>query len=237
MSSFSGYIVACPAARQFSVGELEMTEAEVTNGPTLRFQVSRFGLREWEEYILTSPVPLSDETEGAGRFDYPMFIVRGFSKLVVIAARRRIVDYALAKVLDRVIFPNLRKVNVFVDQLIEHCQGADSEFLITSLHGRFSGPATHLRSISLYGDDVTQSSIYEEHHELFNFHSSGIGRRPSEKLPHFRQEEGEIVRIANDGFINLNLTTRQRAQELTNVVAFIMAHRWVEDWVPLTKGE
>ncbi|HEX7855926.1 MAG TPA: hypothetical protein VF503_19750 [Sphingobium sp.] len=239
MTSYSGYIIASPAARDYAADEFEQRTPEVVNGPTLSHRNDRvFNIPRWDEYLLQSPTPLSDEPGGQQHYQYQLYIVRGFSKMVVLAHRRRIVDYAMAQILDRKIFPNLRKVSVFVDRMIEHCRRRESEFLVTSLHGRFSGAGTHLRSISLYGDDVTQSTLYVDQHQLFNFHSSGLGRRLFEGLPRMSGlEDGEIVRVASDGFVNLNLTTRQRAEQLIEVVNFIMVNRWVEDWVPARKGE
>ncbi|MER9730888.1 hypothetical protein [Mesorhizobium sp. M0217] len=239
MSSYSGYIIASPASRDFTSKDFEQREPEVTNGPTLRYLDSAYGIRRWDEYSLSSPVSLADESEGAReRYVYQIFIVRGFAKMIILANRRKIVDYAVNQIFDRRIFPNLRKVSVFVDRMIEHCRQPESEFLVTSLHGRFAGPTTTLRSISLYGDDVTQSPLYVEHHQTFNFHSGGLGRRLFEGLPRVKTyEDGEIVRIASDGFVNLNLSTRTRAQELIDVINFVIVNRWIEDWVPLGKGE
>ena len=153
--------------------------------------------------------------------------------MIVLAARRRIGDYALSQVLDRRIFPNLRKISVHIEQLIEYCTRSDAQFLVTSLHGRFSGSSRNIKSMSLYGDDVTNSPIYRDNHPFFNFHSCGIGRRLFNGLPRLRpNEEGEIVRVSNDGFLNLNLSTRRHARELIRVVDFIVSNRWVEDWVP-----
>jgi len=179
MSSYTGYIMASPEPRDFGIEAFEQQESEVAKGPTLAHINGRvFGINRWEEFQLYSSVPLGDEPEGmAEGYGYRLFIVRGFAKVILLAQRRRVVDYAIGQIFDRRIFPNLRRVSVFVDRMIEHCQNPISEFLITSLHGRFSGPSTHLRSISLYGDDVTQSPIYVEHQRLFNFHSGGFGRR------------------------------------------------------------
>jgi hypothetical protein len=239
MTSYSGYIVASPTSRDFVRSEFEQHKPEAANGPTLLHRHERvFGISRWDEYLLKSPVPLADEPDGGHGYQYQIYIVRGFAKMILLAHRRRIVDYAMGRILDRRIFPNLRKVSVFVDQMIEHCRQPNSDFLVTSLHGRFAGPGTDLRSISFYGDDVTQSSLYANYHQLFNFHSGGIGRRLFGGLPRVRSmEDGEIVRVASDGFVNLNLTTRTRAQELIEVVNFVMVNRWVEDWVPLGKGD
>jgi len=218
----------------FVVADIEQKEPEVAGGPRLIHKQSAYGIQRWGEYVLHSTVPLAEEPDQDRSFyPYQLFVVRGHSKLIILASRRRIVDYALNYVLDRRIFPNLRKISVYIEQVIDHCTRPDAQFLVTSLHGRFSGASRNVRSMSLYGDDVTNSPIYRDHHGFFNFHSCGIGRRLFDGLPRLRpNEEGEIVRISHDGFLNLNLSTRHDAQELIRVVDFIVQNRWVEDWVP-----
>ncbi|CAN5393814.1 hypothetical protein BH10PLA2_BH10PLA2_38100 [soil metagenome] len=237
MTSFSGYIVAGLEPREITVAELEMSEPETPHGPTLQHAGDRFGIKGWEEFVLHSPTALNDEIEKpSGGFSYPVLVVRGFGKMIILAWSKKIVEYTLARILDRRIYPNLRKVNVFIDRLIGVCDQPTNEFLVTSVHGKFAGPATQLRSISLYGDDVTKSSLYGDYHDAFNFSSCGLGRRLHEGLPRLAvkgNKEPEIVRIANDGFLFLNLTTRKRAQELNRVVDFVVGNRLVEDWVPI----
>lgn len=233
MSSYSGYMLANQVGASFTVDELEQPQPLVAGGPKLIHRDNAYGLNRWNEFTLHAMVPLADEPEGERSiWHYQVFIVRGEGKLIVLAARRKIVDYVLAQILDRRIRPGLRKISVYIDQVIEHCTRPESEFLITSLHGRFSGSAKNIRSMSLYGDDVTNSPIYRDNHTYFNFHSCGIGRRLFDGLPRVRpNEEGEIARISHDGFINLNLSTRRQAHELIRVVDFIVSNRWVEDWV------
>ncbi len=238
MSSYSGYMLANQAGDSFTNEHIEQAQPEVKGGPRLINRDHAFGLPRWGEYVLHSSVPLADEPDSdRSAYQYQVFVVRGHAKLVVLASRRRIVDYVLTHILDRKIFPNLRKINVYIDQVIDYCTKTEAQFLITSLHGRFSGAARNVRSMSLYGDDVTNSPIYRDNHPYFNFHSCGIGRRLFGGLPRLRpNEEGEIVRVSHDGFLNLNLNTRRQAQELIRVVDFIVSNRWVEDWVP-SKGD
>jgi hypothetical protein len=235
MSVFSGYLVASPAARDFAITEFELHEPDFPDGPTLKHVSARtFGINRWDEFSLRCSQPLMDEVnEGTSGYRYQLFVVRGFAKMIMLAHQRRIVDYALAQIFDRRIFPNLRKASIFVDKMIERCRHPESEFLVTSLHGRFAGANTNLRSISLYGDDVTQSPVYAEHHQLFNFHSSGLGRRLFDGLPRVHSnDDREIVRISSSGALSLPLTTRTQALELLQVMSYVMVNRWVEDWVP-----
>lgn len=239
MTSFSGFIMASPAPRDFSPRDFEMETPAFPKGASLALSQSRtFGMPRWDEFVLTSSIPLSEGGDESGPFKYPLFIVRGYSKLLVLAHRRRIVDHAISQVFNNKVYPNIRKVPLLIDPMIGHCSLPSAEFLITSLHGKYSGPDTHLRSISLYGDDVAKSLVFSEHHELFNFHTCGLGRRLYDGLPKTTPgEDGEILRAASDGFVSLKLTSRSQATEIQAVIDYIMVHRWVEDWVPEGKGD
>lgn len=239
MSSYSGYILANHIGSRVTSQQIEVRQPIVAKGPRFLYIDHAYGVSRWSEYSLHAPAPLADEpSDGRSEYQYQVFVVRGSGKVIVLAARRRIVDYVLVHILDRTISPSLRKVSIFVDKLIRFCTTNDSEFLITSLHGRFAGASKNIKSISLYGDDVTNSNVYSDNGRFFNFHSSGLGRRLFDGLPRLKSnEEGEIVRVSHDGFINLNLTTRRQALELMRVVEFIFSNRWVEDWVPKMDGE
>lgn len=239
MTSLSGFIVASPAARDFMTKDFVMEEPAIPKGATMKLKHTRvFNLARWDEYSLRSFVPLGDETaEENGPFDYLVYIVRGYSKLLVLSHRRRIVEVALAQVFSNCVYPNLRKVPILIDEMIDFCQRPEAEFLITSLHGKYSGSGTDLRSISLYGDDVSRSTLFVEHHGQFNFHTCGLGRRLFDGLPKAAlPDDGEVIRIASDGFVSLKLATRAQATEIQSVVDYVMVHRWVEDWVPEGKG-
>lgn len=239
MTSFSGFIMASPSSRDFAAKDFELSEPTFSKGASLTLSQPRsFGVARWDEFSLTSSIPLSEGPDEDGPYVYPVFIVRGYSKLLVLAHRRRIVDHAITHVFTNKIFPNIRKVPILIDHMIEHCAASSAEFLITSLHGKFSGPDTHLRNISMYGDDVAKSLIFSDHHDLFNFHTCGLGRRLYDGLPKTKPgEDGEIMRVASDGFVSLKLTSRSQALEIQSVIDYIMVHRWVEDWVPEGKGE
>lgn len=212
---------------------LETDKPLAVGGPTLSFVGSAYAIRRWDEFVLRSPIRLGEEAEAAKPpFEYQVYIVRGLGKFVVFAPRRRVADYLVQQIFDRKILPHFRKVPINIQKVIQKCETPDSEFLITSLHGRFSGAGRSLRIMSLYGDDVTDSIIFRQHHELFNFFSCGVGRRLYSGLPRLRpNEEGEITRVANDGFLSLNLIDRRRAMEFLHVLSFVLRNRCADTWV------
>lgn len=234
MASFSGYIIANEGHLDVKARSLELNAEAKSGVVSFNQRGTMFSLKQWHHFELRSLLPLADEEDqNRANFVYPVIVIKGYGKFVVLAHRRKIVDYVLANVFDELFFPNYRKINIYVDRLIEACADAEHEFLVTSLHGRFSGANRDLKTMSLYGDNVTRSSLYSEFHHLFNFYSCGVGRRLFGGLPRLRpNEEGEIVRVSNDGFISLNVAAKARAQELMHVVNHIVRNRWVDEWVP-----
>ncbi|MGY3582889.1 hypothetical protein ACVIGB_008046 [Bradyrhizobium sp. USDA 4341] len=237
-TQFSGYLMARPGELEVPRDLLQFPRSTVSSGPTFHFVDAAYSVRRWDSFTLESPVPLGEEAETARPpFQYPVFIVRGLSKFVILAPRRKIADYLIQHVLDRQIFPNFRRTPINIQRLIEKAESSDSEFLVTSLHGRFSGPGRTLRMMSLYGDDVTDSVVFRDHHALFNFFSCGLGRRLFDGLPRLRpNEEGEITRITNEGSLTLNLIDRRRAIEFLLVLGFVLRNKCAESWVPVAEG-
>jgi hypothetical protein len=239
VANFSGFLLASSEARNFSAEDFVVTKPIIKRGPRLIHGSSRsFGLKAWEEYTLYSPVPLSEErSDPRPEYSYPVYIVRGYSKILLLCQRRKAAEYVVSTIMTRKFFPPLRKVSIFIDRLIDHCATPDSEFLATSVHGRFSGSSRNVQSMSLYGDDVTRSPIFAENHEFFNFHSCGVGRRRFPELTRESTDDKEIVRLASDGFLSLNLTTRSHAREVQSVVEYVLQNGWVEDWIPIKGGK
>ena len=235
MTALSGFLLATEATVEVPRDLIETRHPLVSNGPTLRYKGYSFNLTRWDEYELLSPIPLGEEQlDRQPPYKYQVFIVRGHGKIIVLAERKRISEYVIAAILDKRIFPNFRKVSIYIDKMIEFCQAQDSEFLVTSLVGRFSGPSRSIRTISLYGDDVTDSPVFRDHFHLFNFFSCGLGRRLYDGIPRLKpNEDGEIVRLGNDGGVTLNQTSRIRASEFIRVLSFVLRNRWVEAWVPI----
>lgn len=237
MTTMSGYLLASPTSKGIT-REL-LTVGHPPGGPkvpSIRFLNTLFQLRQWEEFELLSDTALADEVIGGAvgpPYTYKLLCVTSGAKVIVVSERKRITDYAINRVYDRRIYPNLRKVAIRIDKLIEACQSTTSEYLITSLHGRFSGSERHVRTMSLYGDDVTESAIFRTHNHLFNFYSCGIGRRLFENLPRLSPaDDGEILRLGNDGFLSFTMRDRDHALDVMMVINYVIRQRWVEDWVP-----
>lgn len=240
MRGLSGYLLASTLGAAIERDHLLCLEPLRKGGPSLSFVGQPY--RQWDEYELVSPISLEDESDrlpsGPGPFHYRFFAIRGFSKVVVLAERKRVVDYVLTQIFDRVVTPRLRKVALRLDEVIRFCETIESPYLVTSLLGRFAGPSHHLRLIILYGDDLTDTPLFREHGHFFNFQSCGVGRRFKDGLSSVSAEnEREILRIGNDGSVFTYVSSRTKARDFLNAIGFVVANRWIEDWVPVIQSE
>lgn len=233
MSNYSGFIIADPEGGAVGQREIEVVGGDVTKGVSFQFTGTDFGLKVWGRYLLHSPHPLADEEWSPKGFDYRVYVVRGRARLIVLAPRRSIAEYCWNKVFQQHVARVFRRVNILVPTMVSFCADPNSEFLITSLFGDYSGSTTFLKRLSFYGDEVTRSAMFEMYHGHFNFYRAGLGRRLFEGLPSLKpNEEGEIVQLGSTGNISMELRNRRDARELIAVINFVMEHRWVEDWVP-----
>jgi hypothetical protein len=234
MSKYSGFLIADPGGGDVDARELEVG-IDSAKASEIKFRLvgSDFGLRVWGDYRLHSPQPLADEEWSPVGYEYRVYVVRGRARLIVLAPRRTIAEYLWTRVFQALLPRSFRRVNVRIPELVTFCGLPSAEFLVTSLFGDFSGSATYLKRVALYGDEVTQSALYDQYGKHFNFYRCGLGRRLFGGYPRLKpNEEGEIVQLASTGNVSMELRNRRDARELINVINFVMLHRWVEDWVP-----
>jgi hypothetical protein len=241
MRGLSGYLLASTVGDQIERSTILCEEPLRSGGPTLRFVAPAY-LKRWDELELTSPISLEEEGEAEskspGPFRYRVYVIRGFSKLILLAERRRVVEYIISHIFDKMVAPRLRKVALHLDDAIRFCEQPISPYLITSILGRFAGSARQIRVIALYGDDITDTPLFREQGHLFNYYSCGMGRRLQNDLPSVNSTyDREIIRVGNDGFILAHLGSRTKAREFMSVISFIVEHRWMEEWVPLAQPE
>jgi hypothetical protein len=192
----------------------------------------------WELFEFTSSIPLPDDHQGQAVepiYSCEVVICRSRSRMLLLTERKRIADFIFENLLTFALFPNFRKVPIAIDHFISASSFSESPYAITSMHGRFAGPERSLRTIILYGDDITDSSLFRQQRELFNFYSTGVRRRASNGQYRSQSyEDVEIARLGNDGMVSANLRDEARASEFLKVIKYVFDNGWVDNWA---KGE
>ena len=231
-ASLSGYLLASPNDAAIPRAALETASRSPSRKPFLRYEGQYQNLKLWEHYTFFSDRSFSDDntTNQHPPFKYPVYCARSGTKLIILSERRRLTDYIIETTLNSSIFPNLRHVNFHLEKIIAAFQDSASQYRLTSLHGRYSGPRRSLRTIALYGPEVTDSALFKDQHHLFDFYLCGIAERQAED-PFLLNDDGEVARMGNNGSITIQSFTKKRATELTRIVSRLIKNKWVDDWV------
>lgn len=237
MSQFSGNILANTSRELLDLEQFIDLDREQV--PRLSANGTAFGINQIDKLVLTTHKPLADEDDTEkNEFHYDLLLIRGFSKLVLLAERRAVADYVFFNVFRCLPAPRLRKVGVQIKSIVKNAELSSSEYLATSLAGRFAGSGENLKTMILYGNEVTASSVFKDQGDLFNFYSCGLGRRLFDGLPrNVHADQKEIIRIQNDGALTANISSRKSANEVISIIGHIIKNRWVDDWVPIDKDD
>lgn len=239
MTSYSGYILAWTKKEPVSWDVLHSEGGIGRAGALFTHDGTAFGLRQWHRFMLETGFPIDEEESVASPpFIYPTLCVTSGARMILLCHKKKIADWIITNVFDKNIYPNLRKVPIRIDSLIESCRSIESDYQITILHGRNAVTAEkELASISLYGEDITRSGLFIKSGHTFNFFSCGVTKRQHhQELRASLADEGGTVQLGNDGFISASVAKRTSALEVMRVVQYVMRNGWVDSWVPRDEG-
>jgi hypothetical protein len=248
MTQLSGYVLARPGGEKVERINLEGTVRRQSNELDRQEKSDEFKLvflkdapryLKWEYYDFHSSIPLPlDNIQAEPQFNSKVLICRSLSRFILLAERRKIADFVIEKFLSKSAFPNFRKVPIFVDDFVADCSSKSSTYAVTSVHGKFKGPGKALKTIILYGEEVTDSTLFRQQHDLFNFYSIGVRVRERDMTRHHSFNDGEIARIGNDGMVSTNLgETDHRSDEVLRVIKHIFKQGWIEEWARMDVNE
>jgi hypothetical protein len=168
----------------------------------------------WGQTEFSSPVALSgeDEYRTEGPFVYPIFYRISGGRLLLLSKRRHIVEELNQRYLSQIFRPPLHPVQIAVDGLVREVTKAVGPYVLSFVHARLAAFGTSLRSLSFYGDDVSDAKMFRENVALFNCHTCGL-----------RSVVGgpEIIRLGNDGGVSFVGTRANRLIEVEQALGFV----------------
>ncbi len=172
----------------------EISRAEVEKCRRLRFVGTSPGSK-WEQYVYDSPKALRGENADTSNppYRYEVFCRRSGSRILVLSLSRQVVEHVLREEFDRLFSPNLRRVSIGVQDLVKNIASNPTIYLLSFVHARVPGFGASLRSVSFYGEDLAEASLFKDHLELMVFFTCGL-----------REATGgsEIVRLGGDGTVS-----------------------------------
>ncbi|OED47425.1 hypothetical protein AB838_15820 [Rhodobacteraceae bacterium (ex Bugula neritina AB1)] len=247
MTFYSGFLIGLPDSE--TPADLSIKPDQISKGDrnqihaTMERDGNIFGFKHWHRYKLLTEREFFDNPERNVRIgsllQYEVLTVMGDGKALLLAETKDIANYVIDELLRRTVFPNFRRIEIILDDLIDSCSKPDSDYLITILHGSYAGNDADLKRASFYGADLTGSKLVRENRKLFNFYTCGVERRVLDGLPTISGREGEslIARLGNDGFVSATLSNRNRALELGKLINYIASNRWLSSWVKRSMKE
>lgn len=168
----------------------------------------------WEEFVFSSDVPLrKEDAENVQEpFRYAVICRRSGSRILLSSVGRQIVEHLLEKVLSETFIPRLRRVSIAVNDLVKAMAARPTIYALSFVHARVPAFGTSLRSVSFYGDDLAEASLFRDNMPLMNFFTCGL--RPT-------VGGAEIVRVAGDGTLSFYMASPDRVMAVENALGFL----------------
>jgi hypothetical protein len=186
---------------------------DILRSRDLEFHSTLHGSR-WEQFVYSAAIAFRGEDLLGKKppFRYRVVVRRSGARLLVLSDARRIVEHLVDTSLNDLFPPYLRRVSIGVDALVKAMVKKPTIYSLTFVHARVPAFGASLRSVSFYGDDLTEASLLRENVALMNFFTCGL--RPA-------AGGQELVRIGGDGSISFYLVKSTVLQEIENALAFL----------------
>ena len=202
---------------------------EFLGGPISRRDIERADLKfirnisdtSWEEFIFESDEPLNGEIVNASVFQYGAVCRRSRRRLLLLSPNRTIVEHLLEKRFSKVFVPRLRYVPIAVDDLVRAVVNKPSLYSLTRVYARVPAYGQSLRSVSYYGDDLGEASMFREQMDKLSFFVCGLRSAI---------EAHELVRLGNDGTVSFFVSQpeNRRLREIEKVLNFLKQNDYLD---------
>ena len=169
---------------------------------------------QWEEYTYKCDVAFRGEDHYGvpSPYEYAVVIRRSGPRCLILASARNIAQHLISTDLARVISPRLVTVSIAVDNLVRKLCQKPTVYVLSFVHARLPAFGASLRSVSLYGDDLAEASMFRDHVGLMNFFTCGLRRAVGGP---------ELLRLGADGTVSFYLTDPHRVLEVEGVLSFL----------------
>jgi hypothetical protein len=143
---------------------------------------------------------------------------------LLLSVGRPVVEHILKDELDPVLGPGLRRVSIAVDSLVKKIAVRPTSYVLSFVHARVPAFGASLRSVSFYGDDLAEASIFREQMNFLVFFICGLRQATG---------GGEIVRLAGDGGVSFLLTDppEEKVREVEEVLKFLRKYDYLESHI------
>lgn len=177
----------------------------------------------WLQLVYTSNEPLIDsDILKNPPYYYVLFYRQSLKRAIFLSITSdliRLVEERLAKMLTLV---SIKAVHIDVNGLVNEIANNPSEFVITAIHAKTAGFGAPLKAVSLYGEDITQVSLYYNHKENLHCHMCGLRNISS---------YSESVRVGSEGQVQCYYRTPKDLIGVEQGLGYIMKMGFLEETV------
>lgn len=169
----------------------------------------------WEEFRFHSAAPLRGEEVQlgfSGSFEYTVLCRRSGPRVLVVGESRTVVDALLDRSLRASLGGLTKKVRIPVDRLVKSLSADPGAFVLSFVHSRVSAFGHSLRTVSFYGDDLSESPLFRDQLSLMQCYACGLRDVVA---------GSEIVRFRGDGLISVASAGLRRMGEVERVLGFV----------------
>ena len=150
----------------------------------------------WQIYKFESLEALIDKENEEPPYHYDIINRQSKQRSLMLSRKRSVVDYFLHRFTTERGMPSLENVYIDVNGLVKSLYEKPTEYVVVYLHARTSGMNPYLRSISLYGADLTKASLFRENVENLKSHTCGLKSIKSD------DQSLEVLRLSNEGHVS-----------------------------------
>ncbi len=172
------------------------------------------GHSKWEKFSYKSDKPCKGEAELGIEppYIYRLVMRRSGPRILILSSNRRIVEHLLNTELRDGFVPNFKPVSIAVSGLVRAIVEKPEVYVLTFVHARVPAFGDSLRSISFYGDDLAEATLFRDHIYLMDISTCGL---------RYAMEHSELVRLSSDGSISFRLTHLDKVLKVEKAISFL----------------
>lgn len=174
-------------------------------------------LPHWEQAVFSSDTSLIPGDDAPPPDGYPLMWRLSGPRVLIVSQAREVVE-GLCETLALTVGLKLDPVSIAVDTFVKDTAREPGQYVFNYVHARVAAFGTSLKSLSFYGDDISEAKFFRDGIDLFNCHTCGIRHITG---------GGEIVRLGNDGSVSFRLGGPSRLKEVEQALAFLRLHGYL----------
>lgn len=211
LNIFSGLLLEWPTR--------QIQRDDLLRDRQLRFDCEIAGSK-WERFVYTSELAFKGEDLYGAKppFRYPIVARRSGHRILLLSLAKRIIDHMVEGKLNQVFPPYFRRVSIAVDALVKAMVSKPTVYSLTFVHARVPAFGASLRSVSFYGDDLTEAALFRDNVAVMNFFTCGL---------RYAAGGPELMRVGGDGSISFYMGTPKVVQEVESALRFLRAEGYL----------